>query len=153
MLPRPTLSKSAVSFSPFVSLLVALVELAIASLSLFYANLSLFYCSGNQHLAFQQAIAHFSLFYCSGNQHLTLQQAIAHSTSFYLSPGQLPTTKRTIANFNLFSFSTKRAIAGLIFLCLPTSPKFVLEQASAAVLGQGYLFKFLSLCAAGRQVF
>ncbi len=127
MLSRPTLSKSAVSFSPFVSLLVALVELAIASLSLFYANLSLFYCSGSQHL--------------------TPKQAIAHSTSFYPSPGQLPTTKRTIANFNLFSFSTKQAIAGLIFLCLASSPQLALEQAIAAVLGQAYLFRFSgSLC-------
>ena len=82
MLSRPTLSKSAVSFSPFVSLLVALVELAIA-------NLSLFYCSRNQHLSFQQAIA--------------------PSTIFYLFPRQLPTIKQAIANFNLFSFSTKQS--------------------------------------------
>ncbi|MEP0872119.1 hypothetical protein NDA01_20090 [Trichocoleus desertorum AS-A10] len=66
MLSSPTLFKSAVSFSPFVSLLVALVEMAIA-------NLSLFYCSGSQHLTFQQAIANFNLFSCSRNQRLTLK--------------------------------------------------------------------------------
>ena len=129
MLSRPTLSKSAVSFSPFVSLLVALVELAIAIFSLFY-------CSENQ----------------LRNQHLTLQQAIAPSTSFCPSPGQLPTTK-TIANLNLFSFSTKQAIAGLMFLYLPTSPQLVFKQAIAAVVGQGFPFRFLALCGHGRQVF
>jgi hypothetical protein len=112
MLSRPTLSKSAVSFSPFVSLLVALVELAIA-------NLSLFYCSGSQHLTFQQAIANFNL--------------------FSLSTKQLPTTKQTIA--------------GLMFLYLPTSPQLLLEQAIAAVLGQGSPFRFLALCAPGGRVF
>ncbi|MBW4489910.1 MAG: hypothetical protein KME12_19180 [Trichocoleus desertorum ATA4-8-CV12] len=132
MLSRPTLSKSAVSFSPFVSLLVALVELAIANLSLFY---------------------------CSGNQHLTFQQAIAHSTSFYLSPGQRLTNKQAIANFNLFSFSTKQssttklAIAGFMFPCLATSPQLVLELAIAAVIGQGSLFGFLALCAPDRRAF
>ncbi|MEP0872813.1 hypothetical protein NDA01_23635 [Trichocoleus desertorum AS-A10] len=136
MLSRPTLSKSAVSFSPFVSLLVALGELAIA-------NLSLFYCSENQ----------------PRNQHLTLKQAIANSTSFYPFPGQLPTTKRTIASVNLFPLSTKqpstakRTIADLMLFCLPTSPQLGLEQAIAAVLGQGYLFRFQALCAPGGRVF
>ena len=91
MLSRPMLSKSAVGFSAFVSLLVALVELAIA-------NFSLFYCSENQ----------------PRNQHLTLQQAIAHSTSFSLFPGQLLTAQQAIANLNLFSFSTKQAIAAVL---------------------------------------
>ncbi len=132
MLSRATLSKSAVSFSLFVSLLVALVELAIA-------NLSLFYCSGSQHLTFQQAIANFRLFSCSKDQHLTLKQAIA--------------------NFNLFSFSTKqpstnkRAIAGLMFLYLPTSPQLLLEQAIVAVLGQGYLFRLQTICGLAERVF
>ena len=126
MLSRPTLSKSAVSFSPFVSLLVALVELAIA-------NLSLFYCSGSQHLTFQQAIARFTI--------------------FHPSPGQPLATKQAIANFNLFSFSTKQAIAGLMFVCISTSPQLLLEQAIAAVVGQGSLLRFQALCAPGRQVF
>ena len=131
MLSRPTLSKSAVSFSPFVSLLVALVELAIAI---------------------------FRLFYLPRNQHLSFQQAIANSTSFYPSPRQLPTTK-TIANFNLFSFSTKqssttkRAIADLMLFCLPTSPQLALEQAIAAVVGQGSLLRFQALCGSGGRVF
>ena len=172
MLSRPTLSKSAVSFSPFVSLLVALVELAIAIFRLFYlprnqhlsfqkaiARFISFSLSPRQLLATKQAIANLSLFYCSESQHLTFQQAIAHSTSFYPSAGQLLTTKRTIANFNLFSFSTqqssttKRAIAGLMFLCLPTSPQLLLEQAIAAVVGQDSLFRFQALCAPSGRVF
>ncbi|MBD2121038.1 hypothetical protein [Trichocoleus sp. FACHB-262] len=155
MLSRPTLPKSAVSFSPFVSLLVALVELAIA-------RFAIFYLAPGQLLSTKQAIAHLSLFYCSENQprnqHLHLKQAIANSTIFYLSPGQLPTTKQAIANFNLFfytkqSSTTKQAIAGLMLLCLPTSPQLALEQAIAAVVGQGYLFRFLALCGLGGQVF
>lgn len=96
MLSRPMLSKSAVGFSAFVSLLVALVELAIA-------NFSLFYCSENQ----------------PRNQHLTLKQAIAHSTSFSLFPGQLLTA----------------------------------QQATAAVLGQYALLRFLALYGSGGRVF
>jgi hypothetical protein len=170
MLSRPTLSKSAVSFSPFVSLLVALVELAIANFELScrsrnhrltlkqaIACFTIFYPAPKQLLATKQAIANFSLFYCSGNQprnqHLTLKQAIANSTSFSLSPGQLLTTKQTIAHFNLFSLSTKLAIAGLMFLCLPTSPQLALKQAIAAVGGQDYLFSFLALCGPGRRAF
>ena len=106
MLSRPMLSKSAVGFSAFVSLLVALVELAIAI---------------------------FRLFYLPRNQHLTLKQTIAHSTSFSLFPGQLLTAQQAIANLNLFSFSTKQAIA--------------------AVLGQDSLFRFLALCAPSGRVF
>ncbi|MEW6498936.1 MAG: hypothetical protein AB1589_41565 [Cyanobacteriota bacterium] len=172
MLSRPTLSKSAVSFSPFASLLVALVELAIAIFRLFYlprnqhlsfqqaiARFTSFSLSPRQLLATKQAIANLSLFYCSESQHLTFQQAIAHSTSFSLFPGQLLTTKQAIANFNLFSFSikqsstTEQAIAGFRFLCLPTSPQLLLEQAIAAVVGQGSLLRFLALCAPDRRVF
>jgi hypothetical protein len=92
MLSRPTLSKSAVSFSPFVSLLVAFVELAIANLSLFY---------------------------CSGSQHLTCQQAIAHSTNFSLLPGQL-LAQQAIADLMLSCLPTspqlllEQAIAAVV---------------------------------------
>ena len=68
ILLRSTLSKSAGSFSPFVSLFVALVELAIA-------NFNLFYLSTKQSSTTKQAIA--GLMFClSTNLLLAFDQAI-----------------------------------------------------------------------------
>ncbi|MBW4490305.1 MAG: hypothetical protein KME12_21200 [Trichocoleus desertorum ATA4-8-CV12] len=108
MLSRPTLSKSAVSFSPFVSLLVALVELAIA-------NLSLFYCSESQQLTFQQAIANFNLFSFSTKQPSTTKRAIAGLMFLYLPTNPQFVLEQAIAAVirqdSLFHFQALRGLA------------------------------------------